>query len=134
MSQSGVGGGLAGGEVGKLGPHLQRQPVQEKTQQQLRGVFGGGVGPQGQDVVHEDRGLLGAERRQVEEVIDLHVGPTVHPAEALLQLSVGVGVVVDQVLHCPQGLSWELTYAVVVLRDGGGDVAGGKGRLTYADH
>ena len=58
------------------------------------------------------------------------------PAQALLQLSVGVGevgVVVDHVLHRHHGLSGELTHAVMVLCDRGGDIPGGKRRLTHAE-
>ena len=72
---------------------------------------------------------------KVQKVIDLlHLGFAVRPTQPPFQLCVGVGVggvVVDHVLHRGHCLRGQLAHAVVVLCDGGRDLADHKRRLTH---
>ena len=140
LSPDGVGGQVPWGGglvVGKLGPHLLRQPAQEHTQQQLRCHLGGGVRPQGHDVVHEDRRLLNTKRRKVKQVVDLLLlSAAISPAEALFKLLVRIvecREIVHDILNAGHRLLRELPHAVMVFRERGRDVPDREGALTHVE-
>ena len=102
-----------------MGMHLLRQSAQEHTQQQFGSQFGGDIRPEGQNVVHQHRGLFCNEWWEVKKVVDLLLlSAAISPAEALFELLVRVcecREVVHNILDTGHSLHGELAHTVVVL-------------------